>query len=65
MLESSAKSDFKIADNKYDDNGDAPLFKGIEMNSECKISFVKQEDELKDDFFNNLVTTFNYMSVLP
>ncbi|EAR82257.1 transmembrane protein, putative (macronuclear) [Tetrahymena thermophila SB210] len=64
LLESKAKSDFKVEDNKVDENGDMPLFKGIEMNSECKISFVSQEDEVDDDFINLITSTFSSMSVL-
>ncbi|KAL4495225.1 hypothetical protein ABPG72_007332 [Tetrahymena utriculariae] len=64
LLESKAKSDFKIEDNKVDEDEDMPLFQGIEMNSECKISFVRQEDELDDRFYNLITTTFSQMSVL-
>ncbi|KAL4460437.1 hypothetical protein ABPG74_000188 [Tetrahymena malaccensis] len=65
LLESSAKSNFKMDDNKVDENGDMPLFKGLEMNSECKISFVRQDDEIDEGLLNLIHTTFNYMSVLP
>ncbi|KAL4453478.1 hypothetical protein ABPG74_017685 [Tetrahymena malaccensis] len=64
LLESKAKSDFKIEDNKVEEDEDMPLFQGIEMNSECKITFVRQEDELDDDFFNLITSTFSGMSVL-
>ncbi|EAR82253.1 transmembrane protein, putative (macronuclear) [Tetrahymena thermophila SB210] len=64
LLESKAKSDFKIEDNKVEENEDMPLFQGIEMNSECKISFVSQEDEVNDNFINLIMTTFDGMSVL-
>ncbi|KAL4453476.1 hypothetical protein ABPG74_017683 [Tetrahymena malaccensis] len=64
LLESKVKSDFKIEDNKVDENDNMPLFQGIEMNSDCKISFVRQEDELDDEFFNLITATFNGMSVL-
>ncbi|KAL4495228.1 hypothetical protein ABPG72_007335 [Tetrahymena utriculariae] len=64
LLESKAKSGFKIEDNKVDENGDMPLFQGLEMKSECKISFVRQEDELDDSFFSLITTTFSDMSVL-
>ncbi|EAR99175.1 transmembrane protein, putative (macronuclear) [Tetrahymena thermophila SB210] len=65
LLESSAKSNFKMDDHKVDENGDMPLFKGIEMNSECKIAFIRQDDKIDDNLFNLIHTTFNYMSVLP
>ncbi|KAL4507101.1 hypothetical protein ABPG72_001894 [Tetrahymena utriculariae] len=65
LLESKASSNFKMDDNKVDENGDMPLFKGIEMNSECKITFVRQDDEIDNGLFNLIHTTFNQMSVLP
>ncbi|EAR82255.2 transmembrane protein, putative (macronuclear) [Tetrahymena thermophila SB210] len=64
LLESKAKSNFKIEDNKVEENEEMPLFKGIEMNSECKISFVSQEDEVDDNFINLITTTFEGMSIL-